>query len=100
MKLARDGRYAVYASVYHIPPPERRVKAPEIAVFDKKGRLVLVSGGGTVGEYSGRFTKRQARTAIASYLNAFHGDFFGTNDIHIIPPKQVERIVKKGKRGG
>ena len=100
MKLARGSRYTVYASVYHIPPPERRLKAPEIAVFDQKGRLVLVTGGGTVGEYSGRFTKSEARSVIASYLNVLHGDFFAAGDIRIVPNEEVQRLVKRGRRGG
>ena len=100
MKLARSSRYTVYASVYHIPPPERSLKAPEIAVFDQKGRLVLVTGGGTVGEYSGRFTRNEARSVIASYLNVLHGVFFAAADIHIVANKEVQRLVKRGRRGG
>ena len=98
--MARGSLYSVYASVYHIPPPERRLKAPEIAVFDRKGRLVLVTGGGTVGEYSGRFTKSEARSVIASYLNVLHGDFFAAADIRIVPNEEVQRLVKRGRRGG
>jgi len=100
LKLARSSRYTVYASVYHIPPPERRLKAPEIAVFDQKGRLVLVTGGGTVGEYSGRFTRNEARSVTASYLNVLHGVFFAAADIHIVANKEVQRLVKRGRRGG
>ncbi len=62
----------------------------------KKGRVVLVSGGGTVGEYSGRFTKKEARSVIASHLNAFHRDFFAAADIHIVPNGEVQRLVKRG----
>src|SRR5207249_8719979 len=58
------------------------------------------SGGGTVGEYSGRFTKKEARSVVASYLNAFHGDFFGAQDIHIVGNKEVHRLVERGRRGG
>src|SRR5713101_5043304 len=45
-------------------------------------------------------TKSEARSVIASYLNVLHGDFFAAADIRIVPNDEVQRLVKRGRRGG
>jgi hypothetical protein len=98
--LPSKNLYTVYASVYHLPPPNQIVKADYVLVFDQKKRLVASLGGGTVGRYGGRYSKKRARIAVARHLYGFGVSNISEKDVHIITSNQAKELRAKSKRGG
>ncbi len=85
-------RYAVYASVWHIPPPVAKVKSSQIGVFDRKGRLVGEFGEGTIHWYDGRYSKKVARNAVAGYLNGeWQESVFSEDNVVLASDEEVDR---------
>ena len=101
MMLREESRYKVYASVYPRPPPSRQIRSLAVAIFDQKGRLVQSLGSDMfLGEYGHHFTKTQARIGVESMLEAEFGISMEEGDVNIVTEKEVERLIKKAKRGG
>ena len=99
--LAADGRYIVYASVWHIPPPVAKVKADLIGVLDQRGRLVYEGGGGTIDDYDGRYSKRVAREAVALWLNCeWESNTFTGDEVVLTTTKDVEQHMETSPEGG
>jgi hypothetical protein len=94
--------YTIYASVWHIPPPNGKIKASEIAVFDAKGRFVHGFIGGNLDWYeTGRFSKKMARQAVASYINmAWEVDLLSEKDVKLVQDEEVQERVKNAPAGG
>ena len=99
IELARQS-YKVYASVYHISPPERRVKADYVLVFDEKGRLVAQLEGGTIGPYGARYSKKAARHAVAFFVNGFGTSNVSDEDVTLVTTERAKALAKESKRGG
>jgi hypothetical protein len=88
------------ASVYHISPPDCRVKADYLLVFDPKGRLVADLGGGTIGEYGGRYSTKAARHVVAFFVNGFGVSNVKDEDVTLVTNEKAQEIAKRSKYGG
>ena len=53
-----------------------------------------------LGEYGHHFTKTQARMGVESTLEAEFGISMEEGDVNIVTEKEVDRLIKKAKRGG
>jgi len=87
-KLPSEREYTVYASVFHISPPEKGVKANHVLVYDTRGRLIASLGGGTVGPYGARYSKKAARVAVAGFVNSFGVSDVGDEDVHRVTEEE------------
>ncbi len=101
MQLPKEQHYTVYAAVYPRPPPSRQMRTLELAIFDRKGRLVESLGKDAfVGEYGHHFTKNQARIGIASILQADYGIELTERNVHVVTETKVMSLIENAKRGG
>lgn len=87
--------YRVYASVYRVPEQET-LKANLILIVNDKGKLVEdVPGPATIGPYFGRFSKKNARMVVQSYLEDIVKMRVDPEDIEFMPYKKLDKMLFK-----
>jgi hypothetical protein len=97
--LAKQGDYKVFAAVYHIPPPDAKIKLERMAIFDKKGRFIEGRLGGTLDWYEGRYSKKMARQVVAADYEVI-GYAVTEKDVELVSAEEVERLEEHAKQGG
>jgi hypothetical protein len=98
--LVEDKPYTIYASVYQVGPPHQTIMSTHILVIDELGRQVADLGGGTIGEYAGRYTNAAAKLAVVRHVNGIGGTNLSEEDVHLISEDEAVKLDEESKRGG